>query len=110
MWHTFNIIFSDEGGRIYQVSHYKRSFETTICHFHGISMSLKCRAFILKMIDICFITFMGDTCSQDFYGTGCVDPQKTKSVTGIQDLYANYPLNRETCVTRKGYKTYADHL
>ena len=45
-----------------------------------------------------------------FDGPGCVDPQKTKIVTGIQDLYANYPLNRETCVTLKGYKTYADHL
>ena len=45
-----------------------------------------------------------------FDGPGCVDPHKTKIVTGIQDLYANYPLNRETCVTRKGYKTYADHL
>ena len=44
-----------------------------------------------------------------FYGPECVDPQK-ESVTDIQDLYANYPLNRETCVTRKGYKTYAAHL
>ena len=62
MWHTFNIIFSDEGGCIYQVSHYKRSFETKICHFNGISMSLKCRAFMSKMIGVCFITFTGDTC------------------------------------------------
>ena len=62
MWHTFNIIFSDEGGRINQVYHSNRSFENKICHFNGVSMSLQCRAFMSKMIGVCFITFTGDTC------------------------------------------------